>query len=86
MKICGFVCNHLIIKGFNSCFIYSQITPINQNSKEDVISSRPALNPDCRVTELPANGDCDDGWYVLLNSTHRKLDKTATIECVECKI
>ena len=59
-------------------------------SHKNFISSRPAVNPDCRDKELPANGDCDDGWYVIIDNTHTKaysyiLDKTASIECIECK-
>ena len=55
-------------------------------SHKNFISSRPAVNPDCRDKELPANGDCDDGWYVLMNSSHLLPDETASINCLECKI
>ena len=78
--------NHLTIKVFNSFFINLQIVRENLNSYEDLFSSRPVLNRDCRDKELPANGDCDDGWYVMINSTHMILDETASIECLECKI
>ena len=78
--------NHLTIKVFNSFFINLQIVRENLNSHEDVISSRPVLNRDCRDKELPANGDCDDGWHVMINSTHISPDETASIECLHCKI
>ena len=75
--------NQLIIKGFSSFFINFQILSQNINNDEDLIQ---IVNYDCRDTELPANGDCDDGWYVLINSTHSIPDETASIECLECKI
>ena len=77
---------HSNIKVFNSFFINLQIVPNDLQNDEDFISSRPVLNPDCRDKELPANGDCDDGWYVMFNSTHMIPDETASIECLECKI
>ena len=77
---------HLTIKAFQFFFINLQIASNNVKSLEDYYSSRVVLNVDCRDTELPANGDCDDGWYVIIGNTHTKaysyiLDKTASIEC-----
>ena len=85
-KVLALFKNQLIIKGFSSFFTNLQILSHNITSYEDLISSRIVINYDCRDTELPANGDCDDGWYVLINSTHLLPDETASIECLECKI
>ena len=72
--------------GFNAIFIHLQIAHDNLKSQEDFIASHPILNLDCRNNEFPANGDCDDGWYVLISSTHIELDETASLDCQECKI
>ena len=71
---------------FNAFFMNLQIVSQKVNSYEAFFASRPILNPDCRDKELPANGDCDDGWYVLMNSSHLLPDETASINCLECKI
>ena len=55
-------------------------------SDEDSKASSPVINFDCRDTEFPANGDCDDGWYVYINDTLILPDQTASIDCLECKI
>ena len=67
-------------KGFNSFLVNLQILP------KKPVWSGVVLNTDCRDTELPANGDCDDGWLVQINSTLFLPDETASIECLECKI
>ena len=81
-----YLSNNLIIKGFYAFSIYLQIRSSDLSDNEDLKAPPPLLNTDCRDTELPANGDCDDGWYVMINSTHMILDETASIECLECKI
>ena len=78
--------NHLIIKYFYAFSMYLQIRPSNRSDNEDSKAPLPLLNADCRDTEFPANGDCDDGWYVYINSTHIPPDETASIDCLECKI
>ena len=72
--------NQLIIKGFNSFLVNLQILP------KKPVWSGVVLNTDCRDTELPANGDCDDGWLVQINRTLFLPDETASIECLECKL
>lgn len=69
--------------------MYLQIVPIDWSDREDLKlldEDFPLVNTDCRDTELPANGDCDDGWHVYINITHILPDETASIDCLECKI
>ena len=62
-----------------------QIVSSNERSYEDYNVPPLILNSDCRDKELPANGDCDDGWQVMVNSTHSVPDQTASINCLECE-
>ena len=75
-----------MMKGFNAIFIHLQIVSDNLTSHEDFIASHPIFNLDCRDNEFPANGDCNDRWYVLINRTQMLPDETASIDCLECKI
>ena len=66
-------------------FKHLQIFPIDVRSIEEWHSFRPTINPDCRDSELPANGDCARGWWLVFNTTYVIPDPTATIECLDGK-